>query len=314
MMDWSSWARRFATGAMVLAGVTAATCAGATEGGGTAYPLGVSTINPGLEPSPPGFTFLNYNTYYSASHFRNSRGNDALPGFHVSLALSSLRLDYTLPEGVMPPGWHIGVQLVQPVFNNNLYTRPGRTGRTLTVFGLADTTVVPLVIGYIGQSETFGRWATKFKLPISVPTGDYQMAVPLNKGRNYVALEPQFGIQAFPRPNITYGATFNYIYNFNNPANNYLSGQEFILEPVAEYSPVQNLWVGAQGYVYRQITTDKLHGAQFRDGNFGSALAVGPQVRYSIRGISATAKWQHEFGVRDRADGERFWLQIFVPL
>jgi hypothetical protein len=64
------------------------TRAGAMEGGGSSYPLGVSTINPGLEPSPEGFTSPSYNQFYSASHSRDSKGKDAIPGFHVSLAVT----------------------------------------------------------------------------------------------------------------------------------------------------------------------------------------------------------------------------------
>ena len=187
-------------------------------------------------------------------------------------------------------------------------------GRKVATLGLGDTTVVPFSVGYIGNSETFGRWAVKLKLPISVPTGDYQLTNFINKGRNYVALEPQLGAQIFPRPNVTVGANVTYIYNFNNPETHYRSGQEFILEPVAEYSPVKDLWVGVQGYLYRQATTDKVFGRQYADGHFGSAIGFGPQVRYSAHGITLTTKWQHEVAVRNRPDGERFWLQFFVPL
>ena len=315
-MFWQNDPLRRAVGACALLSSLAAG-AHATEGGGTAYPLGVATVNPGLEPSPPGFTFLNYNTFYTASHTRNSRGGDALPGFHVSVAVSSYRLDYTLPEGVMPPGWHLGAFIVQPIFNQELYTRaptPRAQGRKVAIFGLGDLTVTPFSVGRIGNSELLGRVTAKFKLQVVAPTGDYDQTAFVNKGRNYFALQPQFGIQIFPRANISYGANFTYQYNFQNPATRYLSGQELIIEPVAEYSPVNNLWLGVQGYIYRQFTTDKINGAQAGDGRFGSVVAFGPQVRYSARGITFTAKWQHETLVRNRADGERFWLQLFLPL
>lgn len=83
---------------------------------------------------------------------------------------------------------------------------------------------------------------------------------------------------------------------------------------MAEYSPVNDLWVGVQGYVYFQFTTDKVNDAQAGDGRLGSVVAFGPQIRYSARGITLTGKWQHEMLVRNRPDGKRFWLQFFLPL
>ncbi len=300
--------------AVGLAVFGASPAAWATEGGGTSYPLGVGTINPGLEPSPPGFTFLNYNAYYNASHTRNSQGGDALPGYHVQLYVETLRFDYTLPDGILPPGWRAGVGIVQPIFDTELYFRPGRVGQKYSTFGLGDTTILPLIVGYQAQSALLGRYAAKFKMAVALPDGDYNRAVALNKGRNYLALEPQIGLQWFPRKDFSIGANFNYIYNFKNSANNYKSGQEFILEPIAEYSPTPGWWFGVQGYVFQQLTRDTVNSRPFRDGNFSSTVAVGPQVRYATERFGLAAKWQHEMLARNRPDGERFWLQLYLPL
>ena len=300
-------------------GVASLQHAQATEGGGTTYALGVGTINPGLEPSPPGFTFYDYNTYYTASHTRNSRGGDALPGFHVSVEVSALRVDYTLPEGLLPYGMHLGAGLILPVLNQELYTRapaPRAAGRKVVITGLGDIGVIPFSVGYIGQNAVLGRYGIKLKTTVATPSGVYDQQAFLNKGRNQVSVQPTLGFQAFPKPNISLGANLTYSYNTRNPATRYLSGQEFILEPVAEYSPLPGLWVGAQGYYYRQLTRDEQNGREFQDGHFGSALAIGPQVRYAtpFHGLQITGKWQHEFEVRNRADGERFWIQLFLHL
>lgn len=287
----------------------------ATEGGGTAYPLGVATINPGLEPTPPGLNFITYNTYYTASHTRNSTGGDALPGFHVNLYVTAPRLDYTLPEGVLPHGWHFGLQVVQPVFGTELYTRaPGRQGAKFWTAGLGDTTFAPFVLGYAGESSWFGRFATKIKIAQIFPTGEYDPRLSLNKGRNYYSFEPQYGIQFFPTARFTFGANITYIYNWENDVSHYRSGQELAIEPVAEFSPVANLWAGPQGYIYRQLSADRLNGHEYQDGHFGRAYAIGPQIRYTVPGVSVVGKWQHEFDVRNRPDGERFWLQALFKL
>ncbi len=315
-MKWLGLRRMLCTATIGLAVVQSAN---ATEGGGTTYALGVGTINPGLEPAPPGFTFYDYNTFYDASHTRNSHGGDALPGFHVSVEVSALRMDYTLPDGLLPYGVHLGAGLILPVLNQELYTRtpaPGAAGHKVAIDGLGDIGVIPFSLGYIGQSDILGRYGIKLKMTIVTPSGVYDEHAFVNKGRNQVSVQPTVGVQSFPKPNISVGANFTYSYNTKNPATDYLSGQEFILEPVAEYSPLQGLWVGTQGYYYRQLTRDEQNGHEFQDGHFGSALAIGPQVRYAVpfHGMQVTAKWQHEFAVRNRADGERFWIQLYLHL
>lgn len=307
-------ARTLAAAVLAAFAALGSPSAQATEGGGTNYPLGVGTINPGLEPSPPGLTFLNYNVYYNAAHTRNSLGKDAVPGFHVQLYVESLRMDYTLPDGILPPGWRGGIGIVQPIFDTELYVRGGPVGRKNSTFGLGDTTIFPLIVGYQGESSLLGRYAAKFKMAVAIPDGEYNKTVSLNKGRNYLSLEPQVGVQVFPRPNFSVGANFNYIYNFKNPANNYKSGEEFIFEPVAEYSPKPGWWVGVQGYAFHQLSGDTVNSRPLRDGVFSSVVAFGPQVRYQSRSIGLSAKWQHEILARNRPDGERIWLQLFLPL
>lgn len=285
------------------------------EGGGSTYAIGAATINPGLEPSPPGFTFLNYNQFYTASHLRNLRGADAIPAYRLTSEVSSFRFDYTLPDRFFPQGVRVGVQLIQPVFNSEVYTRVGTAqGQKHSGAGLGDTTFVPLVVGYKGTTVGLGDYALKFRLLITAPTGAYDVTQVVNRGRNYFSYDPQIGIQYFPRPDLTVGANLTYTFNEINGKTNYKSGSEFIAEYIADYSPVKDLWVGIGGYAYRQTTADLKNGAEFQDGHFGSAFAVGPQVRYTTRFGSITAKWQHEMLVRNRPDGERFWLQLFVPL
>ena len=67
----------------VVCTTLATVSAQAGEGAGTTCALDVGTINPGLEPSPPGFTFPSCNSFHAASHPRASHVRDALSGFRL---------------------------------------------------------------------------------------------------------------------------------------------------------------------------------------------------------------------------------------
>jgi hypothetical protein len=55
----------------------------------------------------------------------------------------------------------VGVQVVQPVFNSDLYTRftKNRPSRHNDTFGQGDTTIAPLVVGYKGKADFIGEFA-----------------------------------------------------------------------------------------------------------------------------------------------------------
>ncbi|MNJ78747.1 hypothetical protein D3C77_765770 [compost metagenome] len=50
------------------------------------------------------------------------------------------------------------------------------------------------------------------------------------------------------------------------------------------------------------------------DGNRGRSFSIGPAVQYSGDGWFFSAKWQDESGVRNRAEGQTYWLKFTMPL
>jgi hypothetical protein len=71
-----------------------------------------------------------------------------------------------------------------------------------------------------------------------------------------------------------------------------------------------NLSVGLGGYYYKQITNDKQAGAKVGDGNKGQAFGIGPQIKYDHKNMSFLLKYQAETSVRNRPDGDKFWLKF----
>jgi len=104
-----------------------------------------------------------------------------------------------------------------------------------------------------------------------------------------------------------------YTYNFENRDTSYKSGQEFHFDYSLGWGVGHGWVLGAGGYVYRQVTDDKLNG-QSVPNNKGRAYAIGPSLKYdSGKGWFVTAKWQKETGVRNRAQGDAFWVKAVFP-
>ena len=72
---------------------------------------------------------------------------------------------------------------------------------------------------------------------------------------------------------------------------------------------------GLNGYLYQQVTDDEIDGdAVGGDGRQLRVLAYGPQVVYRGERWGAVAKWQHEDHTRNKAEGDKYWLQLFFAL
>ncbi len=70
------------------------------------------------------------------------------------------------------------------------------------------------------------------------------------------------------------------------------------------------LSVGIGGYYYKQVADDKQHGTTVGDGNKGQAIGIGPQLKYDYKNMSFMLKYQTETNVKNRPDGEKFWLKF----
>ena len=103
-------------------------------------------------------------------------------------------------------------------------------------------------------------------------------------------------------------------YNFENSHTHYQNGLDFHLDTGASYFLTQQLNVGAVGYFFQQVTSDRGLGATL--GPFESRVAgVGPQLNYffpvtdKIQGVvNVKAYW--EFAAQNRPDGWNAWLTI----
>jgi hypothetical protein len=302
--------------AVMMAAATAAFNAVATEGGGNSYPVGVETNYNGLM-LPEGLHPFYYYSYYSASHFKDNRGNNSaqLAKFHIESNIVAARLSYIWP-GVKLFGANLETRVVQAVAKIDMDAAVARPAPLAPLdhsgsrTGLADTSFSPLILGWHspGFHQTLG-------LDTHLKVGAYDSAERVNTGRNYYQLAPFYAFTWFPTRDIDVNAKIRYAYNTRNTATDYKSGNEATLEFSAGYHATPAFAFGVNGYIYRQTSDDTQHGASVNgNGNRGSVNAIGPYFSYSITPkVTLVVKMQSEFNARNRPEGTRIWAQARIP-
>lgn len=274
----------------------------ATEGGGSSYPMGADNYMTGAMP-PPGFYAQMFAERYRADRLLDNRGKSALDDFHLSADVIAPRLIWVTEQKVLDGAlaFHLNVPLVDLRVDVNGQHQK-KTGMGDIIFGPA--------LGYHYSDKFHAIYA----LDIFAPTGRYDRGDLANIGRNYWAFEPVAAFSYVDPAGVNADIKIMYDFNLRNSATDYRSGQELH----ADYSlgwGLGNGWViGVGGYIYRQTTDDRQDGDRVAD-NKGRAVAIGPSVKYaSDSGWFVTAKWQKESQVRNRPEGEAYWVKLTIPL
>lgn len=278
------------------------TQAGATEGGGGAYPNGAEGVMAGALP-PPGFYYLNYLTHYNADRLNDKDGDELPVDFNLNATANVSRFLYMTKKHVA--GGNLGFYGLVPLVHLSGTLRPA-PGVTIagTQSGLGDITLGS-VLAWHTRNFHFG-----VALDVAAPTGQYDKNETFNIGRNYWTLEPIIGATLLTDNGIELSAKFMYDFNTKNKDTDYKSGQEFHFDYAAAYH-VGPWTIGATGYYYKQITDDKLNGETVGTyGNKGQVFAVGPTIKYDYKNISLEAKYQKEMLAENRAEGEKMWIKL----
>lgn len=285
--------------------------AAATEGGGSSYPVGVETNFSGAM-LPEGANFLLYYQHYAADRVRDNSGGDnaRFAYFRTQADVLALRLSYVWP-GLRLAGAKVETRVVLPIPALDVtlgIARPAPLGtldRSGTASGIGDATLAPVLLGWHGPTV---HQMAGFEL--IVPTGAYSVAESVNPGRNTWQAAALYGVSWLPA-GWEASARLRYGVNGRNAETDYRSGDEFTVEFSGGRKLGAGWSAGINGYFYRQLSDDEQRGARVNgDGNRGSANAFGPYVAWSLsRQASLIVKFQQESAVRNRAEGQRLWVQ-----
>ncbi len=293
---------RIALGIAIAFGL-AAPGAHATDGGGSVYPYGLNTVATGILPKPGHYLYM-YNSFYEADVLKDNEGDASPLPLDVNVRVHTLRY-----LGVHPTarlfGGSVGWLVAQPFLIGDVSVGPREAYDT----GFGDA-ALGLMLGWHAPTRH-----SIVGIDLHVPNGSYDKQVVFNPGRNYWATTLYYSItQAFGGrydANVRTNLTLNDV----NPDTSYQSGHEVGADFSLDAKVMPKVFVGLNGYYHQQITDDEICGQTVSvDGRRLRELALGPQVGYRGDGWGVTAKWQHETMARNKAEGDKYWLQLFVAL
>ena len=292
--------------------------AGATELGGSSYPVGVE-LGYG-DMLPPGLYHLAYYSRSQATSLKGESGRDlGWARYRLTADTISYRLQYVWDTSLLGASAESAVVLPFPAVDLERRVSNALPDASGSRFGMTDPLLVPLRLAWKGESINHS-----VGLEIIAPLGAYDVNARVNTGRNYWQLAPAYALTYRPSAKTAIGLKLRYGINTKNPDTSYRSGDELTLEYNAGYKLSAAMTLGLQGYLFRQTTDDELNGQATSAtngrligsgiGNRGSTNAIGPflSYRFSPR-FAVTAKYQQDFDVKNRGEFRRFWLQALLP-
>ena len=270
--------------------------------GAQQYPLGAENFMAGALP-PPGNYFINYLIHYQGD-LQDNDGNE-LP-VDVKATANALRYIYVSNYKLFGGDWgmHAIVPLVYQKFNT-----PDPTLDNDWVFGLGDITLDPIIIGWHFPPD----WHITVGLDIYLPTGKWDENDPTQRiGSNFWSFEPIFSFTYLNQSGFEVSAKLMYNIKTENNDTNYQSGDDFHMDYLIgqHFGP----WaVGLGGYYLKQTQDDELNGQEVGpDGNRAQVFAFGPAVKYDYKGMSFIGTWNHETGVENYFEGNKFFFKFIT--
>jgi len=290
----------------------------AEEGGSGHYAPGATADFIDTLPGKPALVIANAFTYYKgdATPPIDFAGKSVLHA-DATLYADSLFALYETPLRLF--GGHYAVATVIPYVwlevNGRVSVGPLTPKVSDSANGLGDITLYPFILGWTNASDM----KYDVRLGIYAPTGDYEKGKLANPGRNYWTFEPTVSFSWLSSKIGTEVTIFTgFDINTKNEDTDYQSGASFHLDgTVAQHLPLFGGFagVGAEGFVYYQISEDSGSGATL--GSFeGHTIGVGPVVSYAHKigkyDFAGEVKWLSEVDVSKRLKGDYLWVKLGI--
>lgn len=293
-----------------------ASIASAEEGGSAHYAPGATASFIDALPGKPAIVTANAFTYYhgEATPPIDFAGNATLNA-HATLYADSIFALYETPLTLF--GGNYAVATVIPYVwlkvEGNIQVGPLNPKVSDSTSGLGDIQLLPFILGWTNTSDM----KYDVRLGVYAPTGDYEKGKLANAGRNYWTFEPTVSFSWLSSKIGTEVTVFSgFDINTENEDTHYQSGTSFHVDgTVSQHLPLFGGFagVGAEGFVYEQITADSGSGATLGDFE-GHTIGVGPVVSYAHKigkvDFAGEVKWLPEVDVSKRLKGDYVWVKL----
>jgi len=281
----------------------------ASENGQVHYPVGVNSIMNAVLPAPGETEAYHYVMHYHSTRLNDARGHSLDDNFEADVVSWAPRVVHTWKTMLGP--FFLSSGIITPINRVEVHA----FGRKDVSTGFSDPVLQPLYLYYVNKDGTFFAHAGP---DIYVPIGRYDKDSVANNGLNHWTIAPSFNATWMPTPRWELSSTLYTEFHARNPDTDYKSGNNVTLDFNVAYRPMltaPKLKVALQGYVLKQFTDDQKSGVDFENGNRGQAFALGPQLSYDIAdGKGAVLlKYQREFAVENRTQGQRLWFEVAIP-
>jgi hypothetical protein len=289
----------------------------ADEGGVSYWTPGQYGSFAAIAPSP-GWSlpliFYNYGGSVGAQQ-PLTRGNLLTAGLRGSLDGLFIVPTYTLNTTVLGavPSFSMAEMPAYSAASANLGLGPLSLSRSDSIWGGSDLYPTAQLFWNRGGVNNFMAYLTG-----DIPVGSYDPNRLASIGIGHGAID---GGGAYTYLNTKAGtefsATLGFTGNFENLETNYTNGLDSHLDLAASQFLNQQLFVGAVGYVYQQLTPD--HGQRAILGsNESRTRGIGPQIGYNFN-VNGTAIYTNlraywEFDSYRRTQGHAVYVTVNIPL
>lgn len=289
---------------MAVALACVASVAHSVENGAPITPIGVYDFGAGtLPPSSVDVTVGLRGASYSASQLRDTDGKRSPVGIRLKVHSASAAIIKTTDYPLL--GGTYGFMAVIPYLDmDNRLSVPTPVG-PLALQGQnaakGDMTIAPVIVKWTPSPGLF----VNGRIELQLPTGSYKVDRLINSSANHWTASPAIAFSWVGASGLEVSSNIQLNFHGKNKDTNYQSGVEY----QHEFTIGQHVgpWtIGVGGYLYQQLTDDKVNGTKFQDGNRSRVMALGPAISFFDLGSDWPALWAHaykEFGARNRSQG-----------
>lgn len=286
------------------AALTLAGAAHSVESGAPITPFGVFDFGAGMLPPPSDVATVGVRAaFYSASELRDTNGKVSPVG--IKLKVNSAALAIVKTTDIPLLGGTYGFSAVVPYLDmSNRLTIPTPGGPMPlkgTNAAVGDVTIAPVMVKWTPSPGLF----VNGRLELQLPTGSYRAERLINTGANHWTASPAVAFTWIGPSGLEVSSNIQINFHSKNKDTQYQSGVEYQHEfAIGQHVGPWTLGVG--GYLYQQLSDDKVNGAKFQDGNRSRVMALGPAISFFELGSDWPLIWAHaykEFGARNRSQG-----------